>query len=56
MLWVTLLANIVGDHPIPLFGALSDRIGRRPLMIFGWLGGGLLSCPYLWAISRRTCS
>ena len=38
-LWVTLVANIVAVATIPLFGALSDRIGRRPLLIgFGLLG------------------
>ena len=52
MLWVTLVANIVAVATIPLFGALSDRIGRRSLMIFGGIGGGLLSGVYLWTIEQ----
>ena len=52
MLWVTLVANIVAVATIPLFGALSDRIGRRSLMIFGGIGGGLLSGLYLWTVEQ----
>ena len=52
MLWVTLVANIVAVATIPLFGALSDRIGRRSLMIFGGIGGGVLSGLYLWTIEQ----
>ena len=36
-----------------MFGNLSDRNGRRPIMIVGGLGAGLLSFAYLWAISQR---
>jgi MFS family permease len=54
MLWVTLVANIVAVATIPFFGALSDRIGRRKLMIFGGIGGGLLSGVYLWAVDQRS--
>jgi MFS family permease len=53
MLWVTLLTNIVAVITIPFFGALSDRIGRRPLMLFGGIGGGLLSGVCLWAVEQH---
>jgi MFS family permease len=53
MLWVTLTANIVAVMTIPLFGALSDRIGRRSLMIFGGLAGGLLAGLYLYTIEQK---
>ena len=53
MLWVTLIANIVAVATIPVFGALSDRIGRRALMIWGGLGGGLLSGVYLWTVDQK---
>jgi MFS family permease len=51
-LWVTLVANIVAIGTIPMFGALSDRIGRRTLMVLGGLGGGLCAGIYLWAIDQ----
>lgn len=53
-LWVTLVANVVAVLTIPVFGGLSDRIGRRTLMIVGGLGGGLLAGGYLWAIDQRS--
>ncbi|MCW3768570.1 MHS family MFS transporter [Paenarthrobacter sp. PAE-2] len=49
-LWVTMAANIAAVVTIPLFGALSDRIGRRTLMVAGGLAGGLLTMGYLYAI------
>ena len=37
---------------IPYFGAWSDRIGRRPLIIGGALSSGLASYGYLYFISQ----
>ncbi|WP_461188466.1 MFS transporter [Arthrobacter sp. Z4-13] len=51
-LWVTLVANVAAVVTIPLFGALSDRIGRRTLMAAGGMVGGLLVGGYLWAIEQ----
>ncbi|TFD93299.1 MFS transporter [Cryobacterium lactosi] len=51
-LWVTLVANVVAIVTIPIFGALSDKIGRRTLMLIGGIGGGLLAGVYLWAIEQ----
>jgi MFS family permease len=51
-LWVTLVANIAAVVTIPLFGALSDRIGRRSLMAAGGIVGGLMVPGYLWAIEQ----
>lgn len=50
-LWIPVLGNIVACFVIPMVGNLSDRIGRRPPIIVGSLGAGLLSFAYLWAIS-----
>ena len=50
-LWIPVLGNIVAVCVIPLVGNLSDRIGRRPPVIVGALGSGLLSFVYLYAIS-----
>jgi MFS family permease len=53
MLWVTLVANITAVLVIPVFGALSDRLGRRPFMVVGGIGGGLSSGLYLWAVQQK---
>src|SRR4051812_40122954 len=50
-LWIPVLGNILAVVIIPYVGNLSDRIGRRPLIILGALGSGLLSFAYLYAIS-----
>jgi len=50
-LWIPVLGNIVAFIAIPFVGNLSDKIGRRPPMIIGALGAGLLSFGYLYAIS-----
>ena len=31
--WVTLLAQLIALTSLPLWGALSDRVGRRPVMV-----------------------
>lgn len=50
-LWIPVLGNILAVIVIPFVGNLSDRIGRRPPIIVGALGAGLLSFGYLYAIS-----
>jgi MFS family permease len=50
-LWIPVLGNVLAVVIIPYVGNLSDRIGRRPLIILGALGSGLLSFAYLYAIS-----
>ncbi len=50
-LWIPVLGNIVAVLVIPFVGNHSDKIGRRPLMIWGSLISGLLSFAYLYAIS-----
>jgi len=51
MLVVAILTNIVALAAIPAWAVLADRVGRRPIFIFGCLAPGLLMFPYLWAIS-----
>lgn len=53
-LWIPVLGNILAVIVIPFVGNLSDRIGRRPPIIVGALGAGLLSFAYLYAISIRS--
>lgn len=50
-LWIPVVGNIIAVLVIPFVGNLSDKIGRRPTMIFGCLSSGLLSFGYLYAIS-----
>jgi MFS family permease len=53
-LWIPVVGNIVAVIVIPFVGNLSDRIGRRPPMIWGSLAAGLLSFAYLYAISIKS--
>jgi MFS family permease len=50
-LWIPVMGNILAVLVIPYVGNLSDRIGRKPPIIIGALGSGLLSFAYLYAIS-----
>ena len=50
-LWIPVLGNCLAVIVIPYVGNLSDKIGRRPPIIIGALGSGLLSFAYLYAIS-----
>lgn len=52
MLTVLVLANVVALFAIPLFAMLADRIGRKPVFIFGALGSACLVWPYLAAIGH----
>ena len=49
-LWIPVLGNILAVVVIPFVGNLTDKIGRRPPIIVGALGSGLLSFGYLYAI------
>jgi MFS family permease len=50
-LWIPVLGNILAVLVIPYVGNLSDKIGRRPPIMVGALGSGLLAFGYLYAIS-----
>jgi MFS family permease len=51
MLWVGVVANLVAIVVIPLFGALGDRIGRKPVFLAGSIAMAVTMAGYLAAIS-----
>ena len=51
MLWVAIVTNVVALIAIPAWATLADRIGRKPVFIFGALGSGALMFAYLAAIA-----
>jgi MFS family permease len=51
-LWITMSGNIVAVILIPFVGNLSDKIGRRPVIIAGCLASGVLGYPYLYFVSH----
>jgi len=52
-LWIPVSGNILAVILIPYVGRLTDRIGRRPVIIAGALSSGVLSYAYLWAITQN---
>jgi len=52
-LWISVVGNAVAVLLIPFIGQLSDHVGRRPPVIVGALGSGLLSFVYLYYISQN---
>ena len=51
-LWISVAGNVVAVILIPFVGNLTDRIGRRPVIIVGCLGSGILAFPYLYFVSQ----
>jgi MFS family permease len=50
MLWIAIVANLIATFTIPLWGALSDRIGRKPVFLSGVLLCAAASVLFLWSI------
>ena len=50
-LWLVVVANAVALITQPLFGRLADRIGRRPVFIYGALASAILMPFYLLSMS-----
>jgi MFS family permease len=52
LLWMVILSNVVALVALPLWAKLSDRIGRKPVFVFGALGSAVLAFPFLWALQQ----
>ncbi len=50
-LWLVVVANVVALLTQPLFGMLADRIGRKPLFVYGALASAALMPFYLLSMS-----
>ena len=49
-----LLASAVQFFLIPVFGALSDRVGRRPVYLAGAVFIALFAFPFFWLVDTKT--
>jgi MFS family permease len=54
MLWGVSLAALGGLVAIPFYGALSDRVGRRPVYLFGALFSLAYAFPFFWLLGTRS--
>ncbi|MET0703357.1 MAG: MFS transporter [Mycobacterium sp.] len=50
-LWLVVVANVFALGTQPLFGKLADRIGRKPVFIYGALSSAVLMPFYLLSMS-----
>src|SRR5437588_439082 len=45
-----LVASACSLFTVPAWGAISDRIGRRPVYLLGAVAGGVLAFPFFWLL------
>ncbi|TVT25376.1 MHS family MFS transporter [Amycolatopsis acidiphila] len=50
MLWIVLAAMALTFVTLPVFGALSDRFGRKPVFAAGTVAMGVLAFPWFWLL------
>lgn len=49
-----LVASVFQFIAVPCFGALSDRVGRRPVYIFGAVFTAIFAMPFFWLVNTQT--
>ena len=54
MLAGVILSSFIGLFATPAFGALSDRVGRRPVYLGGALFTMLFAFPFFWLVNTRS--
>jgi metabolite-proton symporter len=54
VLWALIVVATIELPAIPLYGALSDRIGRRPVYLFGAVGTALTAYPIFWMVDTAS--
>lgn len=54
MLWVVLVSCALGLFLIPLFGRLSDKFGRKPIIYAGVAAEALLAFPMFWLMDTKS--
>jgi MFS family permease len=48
------IAAAVEVFGVPFFGAMSDRFGRRPVLLFGAIGGMIWGFVYFWLLDTKS--
>ena len=54
VLYAVSAAAFIQIFTIPTFGVLSDRLGRRPIYLFGAIFTGILAFPFFWLIDTSS--
>jgi MHS family shikimate/dehydroshikimate transporter-like MFS transporter len=54
MLWGVTVTALTGLVAIPFFGSLSDRVGRRPVYLFGAIFSLFYAVPFFWLLETRS--
>jgi metabolite-proton symporter len=50
------LAAVIEIFAIPFYGWLSDKLGRRPVYLFGAIFTGVFAFPFFWLVETSTTS